>query len=75
MTGSTGGSRLGFAQFAGYGAGDAANNLTFSMASAFLLIYYTNVAGIPAAEAGTLFLVPARGSPARVHAATKGSAA
>ena len=57
MTGSTGGWRLGFAQFAGYGAGDAGNNLTFSMASAFLLIYYTNVAGIPAAEAGTLFLV------------------
>ncbi len=47
--------RLG--QYVGYGAGDAANNLTFSMASAFLLIYYTNVAGIPAAEAGTLFLV------------------
>ena len=57
MTGSTGASRLRFAQFAGYGAGDAANNLTFSMASAFLLIYYTNVAGIPAAQAGTLFLV------------------
>jgi len=57
MTASTGGSRLRFTQFAGYGAGDAANNLTFSMASAFLLIYYTNVAGIPAAEAGTLFLV------------------
>ena len=48
---------LRLAQYAGYGAGDAANNLTFSMASAFLLIYYTNVAGIPAAEAGTLFLV------------------
>ena len=44
-------------QIISYGAGDAANNLTFSMVSAFLLIYYTNVAGIPAAEAGTLFLV------------------
>ena len=32
MTGSTGASRLRFAQFAGYGAGDAANNLTFAMA-------------------------------------------
>ena len=49
--------RLRLARYAGYGAGDAANNLTFSMASAFLLIYYTNVAGIPPAEAGTLFLV------------------
>ncbi len=44
-------------QYLGYGAGDAANNLTFSMVSAFLLIYYTNVAGISAATAGTLFLV------------------
>ena len=44
-------------QYLGYGAGDASNNLTFSMVSAFLLIYYTNVAGISAATAGTLFLV------------------
>jgi glucuronide carrier protein len=40
-----------------YTAGDVANNLTFSMVSAFLLIYYTDVAGIPAATAGTLFIV------------------
>ena len=33
-------------QYIGYAAGDAANNLTFSMVSAFLLIYYTDVAGI-----------------------------
>jgi glucuronide carrier protein len=39
-------------QYLGYGAGDASNNLTFSMVSAFLLIYYTNVAGISAAVAG-----------------------
>jgi glucuronide carrier protein len=44
-------------QYLGYAAGDAANNLTFSMVSAFLLIYYTDVAGIDAAAAGTLFLV------------------
>ncbi|WP_052109872.1 glycoside-pentoside-hexuronide (GPH):cation symporter [Knoellia sinensis] len=44
-------------QYLGYAGGDAANNLTFSMASAFLLIYYTDVAGISAAAAGTLFLV------------------
>ena len=44
-------------QYLGYAGGDAANNLTFSMASAFLLIYYTDVAGISAATAGTLFLV------------------
>jgi glucuronide carrier protein len=44
-------------KYLGYGVGDAANNLTFSMVSAFLLIYYTDVAGISAAAAGTLFLV------------------
>jgi glucuronide carrier protein len=49
--------RLRLGQYLGYAAGDAANNLTFSLASAFLLIYYTDVAGIEAATAGTLFLV------------------
>ncbi len=44
-------------QFLGYAAGEVANNLTFAMVSAFLLIYYTDVAGISAATAGTLFLV------------------
>ena len=38
----------------GYGAGDMANNLVFAMGSLFLLHYYTDVAGIPAAAAGTL---------------------
>ena len=44
-------------RYLGYGAGDVANNLTFSLASAFLLIYYTDVAGIAAGTAGTIFLV------------------
>jgi glucuronide carrier protein len=44
-------------QFLGYAAGDAANNLAFAMSSMFLLIYYTDVVGISAAAAGTLFLV------------------
>ena len=44
-------------QFLAYAGGDVANNLTFSMVSAFLLIYYTDVAGIAAGAAGTLFLV------------------
>jgi glucuronide carrier protein len=48
---------LRMSQYLGYGVGEAANNLTFSMVSAFLLIYYTDVAGISAAAAGTLFLV------------------
>lgn len=45
------------AQYLGYAAGEVANNLTFSMVSAFLLIYYTDVAAISASMAGTLFLV------------------
>jgi glucuronide carrier protein len=49
--------KLGFLQYLGYGFGDAANNLTFAMVSSFLLLYYTDVAGIPAAAAGTVFLV------------------
>src|SRR3954465_3424789 len=49
--------KLGAAQYVGYAAGDAANNLAFSMTSFFLLIYYTDVVGISAASAGTLFLV------------------
>lgn len=49
--------KLRTSQLLGYAAGDAGNNLAFSMASMFLLLYYTDVAGIPAAAAGTLFLV------------------
>jgi glucuronide carrier protein len=44
-------------QYLGYAAGDVANNLAFSMSSMFLLLYYTDVVGISAAAAGTLFLV------------------
>ena len=41
----------------GYALGDVGNTLTFGMTSAFLLLYYTDVLGISAAAAGTLFLV------------------
>ncbi|GGC93367.1 glucuronide transporter [Tersicoccus solisilvae] len=44
-------------QVAGYGAGDAANNVAFTTTTMFLLVYYTDVAGISAAAAGTLLLV------------------
>ena len=43
--------------YLGYASGDAANNLAFSMSSMFLLVYYTDVVGISAAAAGTLFLL------------------
>jgi len=49
--------KLATSQYLGYAAGEVANNLTFSMVSAFLLIYYTDVAGISAAAAGVLFLL------------------
>jgi glucuronide carrier protein len=49
--------RLGLSQYLGYTAGDVANNLTFSLASMFLLLYYTDVAGIAAGAAGTLLFV------------------
>jgi glucuronide carrier protein len=44
-------------QYLGYAAGEVANNLTFQMVSVFVLIYYTDVAGISAAAAGTLLLL------------------
>jgi len=50
-------SRLRWWNYVGYGAGDAANNLAFSMTSMFLLVYYTDVVGISAAAAGTHFLL------------------
>jgi glucuronide carrier protein len=49
--------KLGPGQYLGYAAGEVANNLTFQMVSAFVLIYYTDVAGISAAAAGTLLLL------------------
>ena len=49
--------KLTLRNYAGYATGDAANNLAFSMASMFLLLYYTNVIGIGAAALGTMFLL------------------
>ena len=49
--------KLGPRQYLGYAAGEVGNNLTFQMVSVFVLIYYTDVAGISAATAGTLLLV------------------
>jgi glucuronide carrier protein len=48
---------LSLLQYGGYGGGDAANNLTFSLTSMFLLVYYTDVAGIAAGAAGTVLVV------------------
>ena len=57
MTAAGNESKLGRSQYLGYAAGEVANNLTFQMIAVFLLIYYTDVAGISASLAGTLLLV------------------
>lgn len=49
--------RLSRLSIVGYGAGDAANSMIISTANMFLLVYYTDVAGIGAAAAGTLLVV------------------
>jgi glucuronide carrier protein len=49
--------RLSLSQYLGYAGGDVANNLTFSLASMFLLLYYTDVVGIAAGAAGTVLFV------------------
>lgn len=41
----------------GYSLGDVANNIAFAMGALFLLSYYTDVAGVGAAAAGTMLLV------------------
>lgn len=43
-------------QIAGYGLGDAANNLSFGLGLMFLLHYYTDVAGLSAAAAGSILI-------------------
>ncbi|UJL46975.1 glycoside-pentoside-hexuronide (GPH):cation symporter [Virgibacillus sp. NKC19-16] len=48
---------LGFKEKLSYGLGDTANNLTFSMITTYLLVFYTDVFGISAAAVATLFLV------------------
>jgi GPH family glycoside/pentoside/hexuronide:cation symporter len=41
----------------GYLCGDLANDFTFIFASSYLMKFYTNVLGVPAAMVGVLFLV------------------
>ncbi|HAT55721.1 MAG TPA: MFS transporter, partial [Lactobacillus sp.] len=49
--------KLCFREKLGWGSGDLAQNLIFSTLSTYLLFFYTNVFGIPAADAATMFLV------------------
>jgi glucuronide carrier protein len=48
--------KLSWSSIIGYGLGDVANNFAFAMGALFLLNYYTDIAGIPAAAAGTMLL-------------------
>ena len=50
-------SRLSVKEKIGYGFGDTASNLYFQMFINFLLFFYTDVFGIPAAVAGFLFMI------------------
>ena len=51
------GTRLRLAEKLSYGFGDMGYSLPYNMASGFLLLYYVNVVGLPAAAVGTIFLV------------------
>ncbi len=49
--------KLKFTEKLGYGLGDTASNFFFQVFNIFLLYYYTDVFGLPAAAVGTMFLV------------------
>lgn len=48
---------LKFRSLVGYGLGDFGCNLSFALATTFLLYYYTDIAGLSAASVGTMFFV------------------
>ncbi|MBN1568499.1 MAG: MFS transporter [Acidobacteria bacterium] len=54
---SRSGGRLSFTENFGFGLGDTASNFFFQTFNIFLLYYYTDVFGIDAAVAGTMFLI------------------
>ena len=54
---SENGYKLSFKEKVGYGLGDTASNLYFQMFINFLLFFYTDVFGIPAAAAGTMLML------------------
>ena len=49
--------KLKFVEKLGYGLGDSASNFFFQVFNIFLLYYYTDIFGLPAAAVGTMFLV------------------
>ncbi len=51
------GDKLSVKEKIGYGLGDTASNLYFQMFVNFLLFFYTDIFGIPAAAAGTMLMI------------------
>lgn len=49
--------QLSFKEKVGYGLGDFAANIVFQTVMIFLMFYYTDIYGLPAAAVGTLFLI------------------
>lgn len=49
--------KLSAVQRIGFGSGDLAQNLIYQTVSMYLLIFYTNVFGLPAATAAVMFLI------------------
>jgi GPH family glycoside/pentoside/hexuronide:cation symporter len=49
--------RLSWFQRIGFGSGDLAQNLIYQTVAQYLLIFYTNVYGLPAAMAAVMFLI------------------
>ncbi|MDL2291667.1 MFS transporter [Bacteroides sp. OttesenSCG-928-F21] len=49
--------KLSWLQRVGFGSGDLAQNLIYQTVSMYLLLFYTNVFGISAKAAGTMFLI------------------
>lgn len=49
--------KLSWTQRIGFGSGDLAQNLIYQTVSMYLLIFYTNVFGLPAATAALMFLI------------------
>lgn len=57
LTESKGFYKLSWVQRIGFGSGDLAQNLIYQTVAQYLLIFYTNVYGLPAATAAVMFLV------------------
>jgi GPH family glycoside/pentoside/hexuronide:cation symporter len=57
MTSAPANQRLSLREKIGYGFGDAASSMFWKLFSMYLMFFYTDIFGIPAAVVGTMFLV------------------